>query len=61
MLNGIKPDLSVEKTWGSRVYVVYAPEKQLAKLLPRAWPGQHIGNESEVVYLVYDSDKDVVK
>ena len=61
MIYDVLPDLSVEKTWGSRVYVTIPHETQGPKLHQRAWPGHHIGHESEAIHLVYDPALDVVK
>ena len=61
MATGQPPDLSVEKTWGSRVYVTLPYETRGPKLQARAWAGHHVGFESEAIYLVYDPALNVVK
>jgi hypothetical protein len=61
LVHGAVPDLSVEKTWGSRVYVTVPHETRGPKLQQRAWPGHYVGHETEAIFLVYDPVADVVK
>lgn len=52
---GRVPDLSREKTWGSRVYVSYTEEERGRKLHdPRGWLGYFVGCENESTYRVWD-------
>ncbi|KIW90700.1 uncharacterized protein Z519_08483 [Cladophialophora bantiana CBS 173.52] len=61
MLKDQSPDVTHEKTWGSRVYLTRPHEQRLRtrqpKLSPRADPGHFIGFESEAILYVYDLEK----
>lgn len=59
--SGYKPDISVERIWGSRVYCV-APEEMRSKSLrvPRGWLGYFVGLESESILLIYNQEKNKV-
>ena len=58
---GHAPDLSRERTWGSRVYVSYTDEERGRKLHdPRGWLGYFVGCENESTYRVWNpADKKV--
>ena len=59
---GLVPDLSNEKTWGSRVYVSYTNEERGRKLHdPRGWLGYFVGCENESIYRVWNPDSKKVK
>ena len=52
-----QPDLSREKTWGSRMYVSYTDEERHRKLHdPRGWLGYFVGCENESTYRVWNPD-----
>lgn len=52
---GIKPDLSSEHIFGSRVHVNIPPERRRKSLLNlRSWPGYFVGFESESVMRIFD-------
>ncbi|KAG9511488.1 hypothetical protein KCV07_g10138, partial [Aureobasidium melanogenum] len=56
-LTGYKPNLEVEKIFGSRVYVTVPPEfRRKSLLLPRGTLGYFVNFESESVMRVYDAD-----
>ena len=62
MEEGHIPDLSREKTWGSRVYVSYTNEERSRKLHdPRGWIGYFVGCENESTYRVWDPDNKKIK
>ena len=61
MIYNVLPDLSIEKTWGSRVYITILHETQGPKLHQRVWPEHYISYESEAIHLVYDPTLDVMK
>ena len=62
MEEGNPPDLSRERTWGSRVYVSYTSEEQGRKLHdPRGWLGYFVGCENESTYRVWDPEAERVK
>ena len=58
MLKDQMPDVTHEKTWGSRVYLTRPHELRLRirqpKLSPKADPGHFIGFESEAILYVYN-------
>ena len=56
--SGYKPNLSVEKIFGSRVYVTIPPGKRVRKSLmdPRGWLGYFVGHETEAVMRVWNPD-----
>ncbi|KAG9512183.1 hypothetical protein KCU93_g10402, partial [Aureobasidium melanogenum] len=61
-LYGIKPDLSKEKIFGSRLYSTIPPERRRKSLLlPRGRLLYFIGYESEAVMIAYDSDNHTVE
>jgi hypothetical protein len=54
----LKPNLDVERIFGSRVYVTYPPEhRQKTLLQPRGWIGYFVGFETEAVLRVWHPDK----
>lgn len=54
----LKPNLDVERTFASRVYVTYPPEpRQKTLLQPRGWVGYFFGFETEAVLRVWHPDK----
>ena len=54
----LKPNLDVERIFGSRVYVTYPPEHRLKTFLqPRGWIGYFVGFETEAVLRVWHPDK----
>lgn len=54
----LKPNLDIERIFGSRVYVTYPPEHRLKTLLqPRGWIGYFVGFETEAVLRVWHPDK----
>ena len=62
MEEGRAPDLSRERTWGSRVYVSYTEEERGRKLHdPRGWLGYFVGCENESTYRVWDPATEKVK
>ena len=62
LTKGSQPDLSREKTWGSRVYVSYTDEERGRKLHdPRGWVGYFVGCENESIYRVWDPEKGRVR
>ena len=59
---GNVPDLSRERTWGSRLYVSYTEEERGRKLHdPRGWLGYFVGCENESTYRVWDPSARKVK
>jgi hypothetical protein len=59
---GRLPDLSRERTWGSRVYVSYSEEERGRKLHdPRGWLGYFVGCENESTYRVWNPHKKIVQ
>ena len=61
LLRGTLPNLSIERTWGSRTYVTIPHELQGAKIHePRAWMGYVVGCIQEAGYRVYDPRRDRV-
>ena len=59
---GLIPDLTNEKTWGSRVYVSYTDEEKGRKLHdPRSWLGYFVGCENESAYRVWDPESKRVR
>lgn len=55
--HGTPPDLSRERTWGSRVYVSYTDEERRLKLHDaRGWMGYFVGCENESTYRVWDPE-----
>ena len=58
-IEGIRPDFSRDRIWGSRSYVTTPPELRVGqpKLhTPRAWIGYFVGCESESVYRIWNPD-----
>jgi hypothetical protein len=57
-LNGLKPNLAVERIFGSRTFAAIPPEKRGVKSLysPRANLGYFVGRESESVLRVWDPE-----
>jgi hypothetical protein len=54
----LKPNLGIERIFGSRVYVTYPPEhRQKTLLQPRGWIGYFVGFETEAVLRVWHPDK----
>jgi hypothetical protein len=57
-LYNLKPNLTIERIFGSRVYVTYPPEHRRKSLLqPRGWIGYFVGFETEAVLRVWHPDK----
>lgn len=54
----VKPNLAIERIFGSRVYVTYPPEhRQKTLLQPRGWLGYFVGFETEAVLRIWHPDK----
>ena len=54
----LKPNLDIERIFGSRVYVTYPPEHRRKSLLQaRGWIGYFVGFETEAVLRVWHPDK----
>ena len=62
-VEGIKPDFSRERVWGSRAYVTIPIETRMGepKLhTSRGWLGYFVGCESEKIYRIWNPDKEKV-
>jgi hypothetical protein len=64
-LTGLRPNLSCERAWGTRVYVTIPPEKRLAQSFtklhtPRAYLAYFVSTESESILRVWDPERQKV-
>ncbi|SMY19984.1 unnamed protein product [Zymoseptoria tritici ST99CH_1A5] len=63
---GVQPDLTRERIWGSRVYVTWTPEERLSRGINRklhdnrGWLGYFVGYENESSYRVWSPDRATV-
>lgn len=62
-VEGIKPDFSRDRIWGSRAYVTIPHKTRIGdpKLhSPRVWLGYFIGCKSESIYRIWNPEKEKV-
>jgi hypothetical protein len=64
-LLNIRPNLSRERAWGSRVYVTIPPEKRTNKHFtklhtPRAYPAYFVATETEAIIRIWNPERQLV-